>query len=165
MDATIRLATADDIDCLISLIIGFRDLGDDKFPTEDSLRRDLPRLIADDNAEFFLAVSPGGESLGFLQQRYRFTLWLSGPEAYIEDLFVVEQARRMGIGRRLVELAVDRATARGCPLMSLDTTERNEQAIRLYERLDFSLRSPRGLRLLLRRWLGAGPAPWQQPRP
>ncbi len=162
MDATVRVATLEDVDCLIPLVLAFRD-GDD-FPTEESLRNDLPRLIGGEDAEFFIADSSSRPCVAFIQQRYKHSLWLSAPEAYIEDLFVAEEARRQGIGRRLVEFAVDRARSRGCPVISLDTTERNEQALRLYEALDFSHRSPRsGLRLLLRRWLGAGPAPWEMP--
>jgi len=159
----VRIATPEDIGCLIPLILAFRNAGDD-FPTEESLQSDLPRLIADQDTEFFIAGSPSHPCLGFLQQRYRHTLWLSAPEAYIEDLFVAQDARRQGIGRCLVEFAVERARSRSCPVISLDTTERNEGAVRLYQGLDFSLRSERsGLRLLLRRWLGTGPPPWQRP--
>jgi ribosomal protein S18 acetylase RimI-like enzyme len=159
---TVRIATHDDIGCLIPIILAFRDEGDD-FPTAESLQSDLPRLIADEDMEFLIAGSPSHPCRGFLQQRYRHTLWLSAPEAYIEDLFVVQDARRQGIGRSLVGFAVERARARGCPVISLDTMERNESALRLYQGLDFSFTSERsGLRLLLRRWLGAGPAPWQR---
>jgi ribosomal protein S18 acetylase RimI-like enzyme len=160
---TVRIATPEDVGCLIPLILAFRNAGDD-FPTEESLRSDLPRLLADRDTEFFVAGSPSRPCLGFLQQRYRHSLWLSAPEAYVEDLFVAEDARRRGMGRRLVEFAAERAKARGCPIISLDTTERNEQALRLYQGLGFSFMSERsGLRLLLRRWLGTGPPPWQRP--
>ncbi|OGO07595.1 MAG: hypothetical protein A2Y61_01825 [Chloroflexi bacterium RBG_13_60_13] len=163
MAITVRIATPEDIGCLIPLILAFRDTGED-FPTEESLRSDLPRLIADGDTEFFIAGSPSDPCLGFVQQRYRYSLWLSAPEAYIEDLFVAQDARRQGIGRRLVEFAAERARARGCLVISLDATERNEDALRLYQGLDFSSRSERsGLLLLLRRWLGAGPPPWQRP--
>ncbi len=162
MAIAVRLATPEDIDRLIPLILAFRLAGDD-FPTEDSLRSDLPRLIADEDTEFFIAGSPSRPCVGFIQQRYRYTLWLSAPEAYIEDLFVAEEARRQGIGRCLVQFAVERARARGCPVISLDTTERNEDALNLYEGLGFSHTSERsGLRMLLRRWLGSGPPPWQR---
>jgi ribosomal protein S18 acetylase RimI-like enzyme len=160
---TVRIATPEDVGCLIPLILAFRNAGDD-FPTEESLGSDLPRLLADRDTEFFVAGSSARPCRGFLQQRYRHSLWLSAPEAYVEDLFVAEDARRRGIGRHLVEFAAERAKARGCPIISLDTTERNEQALRLYQGLGFSFRSERsGLRLLLRRWLGTGPPPWQRP--
>ena len=137
--------------------------GSEQFPTEESLRRDIPLLLADPDTEFLIGERSSSDGCeGFLQQRYRYNLWLGAPEAYIEDLFVAEGARRQGLGRRLVRLAADRATARGCPILSLDTTERNEAALRLYEGEGFSLRSPRsGIRLLVRKWLGPGPAPWE----
>ena len=161
MDVNIRIASLEDIDCLVQLISAFRDYPEvSAFPTEASFRADLPGLISDPNTELLIAGSSGDPCLGFLQQRYRHSLWLSAPEAYIEDLFVVDRARRQGIGQRLVEFAVQRAQARSCPLISVDTMERNEEAVRFHERLDFSCRSERrGLRLLFRRWLDTGAAP------
>lgn len=163
MEIAVRVASLEDLDCLVQLIIGLRDVDavEDE-PSEESLRRDVPQLLREESTEFFIAGSGDDRCLGFVQQRYRYNLWILAPEAYVEDLFVLDHARGQGVGQRLVEFAMQRAQDRGCPLISLDTTERNQRAIRLYERLGFSLRSPRsGLRLLLRRWIGAGPAPWQ----
>ena len=64
-------------------------------------------------------------------------MWLIAREAFLEDLFVVAQARRGGVGRKLLELAIARSKERGCREINLDTNESNEVAIRLYDRLGF----------------------------
>ena len=51
---------------------------------------------------------------------------------------MAQGSRRLGLGKQLVETAVERARARGCSLVTLDTNERNGPAISLYESLGFT---------------------------
>jgi ribosomal protein S18 acetylase RimI-like enzyme len=65
-------------------------------------------------------------------------------------------ARRQGVGASLVEFAIEHARSLGCRQISVDTNERNVEAMGLYEKLGFSARSPRwsdGRRILLRQRL------------
>jgi GNAT superfamily N-acetyltransferase len=57
------------------------------------------------------------------------SLWTSALEAELEDVFVVNEARRRGVGRRLVEFAIAHALARGCRAIGLNTNERNIGAL------------------------------------
>jgi ribosomal protein S18 acetylase RimI-like enzyme len=66
-----------------------------------------------------------------------------GAEAELEDVFVVPEARRRGVGLRLVQFAIARANERGCRSMGLNTNERNEGALALYRRLGFRSERPR----------------------
>ena len=60
-------------------------------------------------------------------------------EAYIDDLEVLDGYRRRGIGRKLVELAEERATREGaCQLRSWSTNDKGE-AIRMWKALGFGL--------------------------
>ena len=40
------------------------------------------------DAEFLVAVAENGAGAGFVQVRYRYSMWLSESEACLEDLFV-----------------------------------------------------------------------------
>ena len=95
-------------------------------------------LIGDPDTDYLVAYDEGRACAGFLQQRYRRDIWTTGGEAYVEDLFVAQGSRRRGLGGRLVQAAVERALARGCSLVTLDTNERNSPAIALYESLGFT---------------------------
>ena len=82
----------------------------------------------------------------------------SGPRAddcWLEDLFVEEDARGSGLGRALVEAALERARERGCARMELDVNEANAAALALYESLGFDSWSdpPGGRNLFMRRRL------------
>ena len=65
-------------------------------------------------------------------------MWLDRHEAFLEDLFVVDAARRAGVGRALVERTLAEARANGCAEVNLDTNETNVAATRLYENLGFT---------------------------
>src|SRR3954464_3139883 len=75
---------------------------------------------------------------GVAQRRFRSGVWRAGGDCLLEDLFVEESARGAGLGRALVEATLDRARARGCRRVELDTNERNDAALRLYGSFGFS---------------------------
>src|SRR5262249_44433363 len=94
-------------------------------------------LLKDAGTEFFLACRPGGASLGYVQSRYRYSAWTSALTAELEDVFVISEVRRQGVGRQLVDFAIARAIARGCRTVGLNTNERNAPALALYRDLGF----------------------------
>jgi ribosomal protein S18 acetylase RimI-like enzyme len=63
---------------------------------------------------------------------------MAGQECYLEDLFVEEAYRGRGVGRTLLDAVMEWARARGCRRLRLDTNERNERGIHLYESLGFT---------------------------
>jgi ribosomal protein S18 acetylase RimI-like enzyme len=93
-----------------------------------------------------LLATPDDDSppAGVLQLRFRFSVWKAAPDAWLEDLFVSESARRAGLGDALVALAIQRARARGARRIELDANEDNAPALALYERHGFSPRSKGG---------------------
>jgi ribosomal protein S18 acetylase RimI-like enzyme len=142
----IRVAGPADVPCVAAMADGFRRLEGREHPTEAELAERIGPMMDDPDTEFFVAFD-GDERCahdgdkrcaGFLQQRYRRTIWTDGGDAYIETVFVAERARRQGLGKRLVEAAMARARERRCELITLDTNERNVRAIALYEQLGFA---------------------------
>ena len=134
----IRQADASDMDSLLGLVAGFREVLGRSDPVDETLMVSLKKLLASDDAEFFLAVDEASRCLGYIQQRYRHSIWLSGLEATLEDLYVSPGRRKLGIGTRLVQFAIKRAKENGCKAIKLDTNESNRAAINLYRRLGFS---------------------------
>jgi ribosomal protein S18 acetylase RimI-like enzyme len=132
----VRIARAADLDALVSLATAFRDHVGLAAPSEADLRTSIAQLLQDRDTEFFVAYSADdGTSLGYVQSRYRYSAWMTGLEAEIADVFVVQAARRRGVGRQLVVCAMARATAKGCRTIGLNTNERNTGAVALYQQL------------------------------
>ncbi len=142
-ETQIRVAEIGHLESLVRLVAGFRDELGRSGPSDGKLREEVRGLLERGEAEFFVALENDGACVGYIQQRYRYSIWVSGLEACIEDLFITPDVRQTGVGSRLVEYALARARAKGCRAATLDTNELNEPAIRLYRRLGFSCGSSR----------------------
>jgi GNAT superfamily N-acetyltransferase len=99
---TLRFATADDVGLLLQLIrelAAYEKAPDAVVSREDDLRRHgfgpEPRF------EVLLAFVDG-EPAGFALFYPDFSTWHGRPGLFLEDLYVREWARRLGVGRRLM---------------------------------------------------------------
>ena len=133
----IRLAHEGDLEALVRLAAAFREHLQQFMPSDADFRTAIALLLKDAGTEFVLACRGEGTSLGYVQLRYRYSAWTSALSAELEDVFVIREARRQGVGRRLVEFAIARAVAWGCRTAGLNTNERNAQALALYRELGF----------------------------
>jgi ribosomal protein S18 acetylase RimI-like enzyme len=88
----------------------------------------------DDVVVGFVTLSPGAH-------------WAGDPDASIGELVVSAEAEGRGVGRALVEAALERARDNGCTRVSVSTGAANERARSLYRRLGFEdVTSSRALR-------------------
>jgi GNAT superfamily N-acetyltransferase len=144
------IASEDEAGAVAALIVAFRDhLGESRPPAEEMLTS-VERILAEADSEFLLAAAgEGSPAAAVLQLRFRWSVWKSAPDAWLEDLFVSPEARRAGLGDALVKAAFDRARARGARRIELDCLEGNAPALALYERNGFDTRSKGGARSLL----------------
>jgi ribosomal protein S18 acetylase RimI-like enzyme len=127
------------VEAVASLIAAFRSWWGKDEPTLEQIRETTSILIDDPNTEFLLAApGDGAPAAGVCQLRYRLSVWTGADDCWLEDLYVDESARGTGLGRALVEAAVERAAARGCRRMELDVNEQNTAAIAFYESLGFT---------------------------
>ena len=101
--------------------------------TKDILGQ-IDAILKDAGTEFVLAGDP---EVGLAQIRYRPSVWTGSDDAWLEDVFVLEEARGKGIGRLLTEAAVRQAGRRGCGRIQLESNQANGAAISLYETLGF----------------------------
>ena len=138
MDTTIRLAAPEDHELLIPLVVAFRDHLQQPGPSDSELAFSLKQLLVDPTTDFIVALSQKSTPIGYAQVRYRYSLWVVGSEAQLDDLFVVPRARERGLGSSLLEAAIAQARVRGCRVIGLNTNEQNAEALRLYTRAGFS---------------------------
>jgi ribosomal protein S18 acetylase RimI-like enzyme len=89
-----------------------------------------------DAGEIIVLLAGDGPD-GVLVMRLRPSLWESGLDAYLEELYVAPAARRRGLGRSLVRTAMEQARAAGAVRMDLGTGMDDHPARALYESLGF----------------------------
>jgi ribosomal protein S18 acetylase RimI-like enzyme len=82
-----------------------------------------------------LVAESQGEIIGFLVLSYVSAL--TGLRAWIDDIAVDPQKRRMGIGQALVEAAIQRASRRGATHLFMDTSRGSPDAQSFYRACGF----------------------------
>jgi GNAT superfamily N-acetyltransferase len=124
----IRVATEVDVDNLVNLIATFRDHLSLQLPNKAEIFSSLERLLVENNVEFLIACTDADVAVAYTQIRYYYSLWSTGVEAQIEDLFVLPGARGRGLGSRLVQSVICCARERGCSLIVLNTKRASEKS-------------------------------------
>ena len=84
-----------------------------------------------------LLAEADGEVLGFAIHRPSYSTFEGRPGLYVEDLFVAESARQLGVGRLLMARLAALARERGCTRISLAVLHWNP-ARAFYRRLGFT---------------------------
>jgi GNAT superfamily N-acetyltransferase len=102
-------------------------------PDADGARRFLAERLGRGESVVY-AVVEGGRALGFTQLYPSFSSVSMRPVWIVNDLFVAEDARRRGVGARLLRAARDHATRTGAARLALSTAVTNAAAQALYER-------------------------------
>jgi GNAT superfamily N-acetyltransferase len=77
----------------------------------------------------------GAEAIGLVHHIRHRSAWTIGDYCYLQDLFVADGARGLGIGRRLIEHVYAAAQAAGCSRVHWLTHETNTDAMQLYDRI------------------------------
>lgn len=102
-------------------------------PDLDGALRFLTERLGRGESVIF-AVVDDGRALGFTQLYPSFSSVSMKPIWILNDLFVVEDARRRGVGARLLRAAREHATNSGAVRLALSTAVTNTTAQALYER-------------------------------
>jgi len=136
-DSVVRLATPTDADAVGQLLHDFNSEFDAPTPGAAKLSRRVGRLLLDGQIAVLIGGS-GPDGLAVL--RFRPALWTDALECHLAELYVVPARRGQGLGRALMNAAIDLARGRGADYMDLGTSEDDLAARSLYESLGFSNR-------------------------
>ena len=117
-------------------------------PLLDSYYQAFEAIDRDPNNELIVAEL-NGRVVGVLQLTFIPNLtYRGGWRALVEGVHVSAAVRSQGIGKRLLQWAIDRARQKSCRLVQLTSDKRRTDAIRFYESLGF-IASHEGMKLHL----------------
>jgi ribosomal protein S18 acetylase RimI-like enzyme len=118
------------------LLHDFNTEYDEPTPPPEALAERFRELLAGDTVVLLGGSGPDGIAV----LRLRPAIWTTELECYLAELYVVPDKRGQGLGRALMEAAMDAARAEGATYMDLGTSEDDVAARALYESLGFSNR-------------------------
>jgi GNAT superfamily N-acetyltransferase len=135
VDPRVRLASPEDAPVAARLLHDFNEEFDTDTPGPEVLSERLGPILADDDATDVLLG--GDPAIGIAVLRLRRAIFDDGLTAYLEELYVAPDHRGEGLGRAILESAIDRARHRGARWIELGTSEDDVAARKLYESVGF----------------------------
>ncbi|MDQ7049868.1 MAG: GNAT family N-acetyltransferase [Enterobacterales bacterium] len=127
----IRSAVEADCDLILSLIQGLADyekMSDDVVATVDDLKA---TLFKQQQAEVFIGEL-NGEPVGFALFFHSYSTFLGKRGLYLEDLFIIPEARGKGVGKALLVHLAKIALDRDCARFEWSVLDWNQPAIDFY---------------------------------
>jgi GNAT superfamily N-acetyltransferase len=80
-----------------------------------------------------------GQAVGFALFFHNYSTFLTKPGIYLEDLFVLPEYRRQGIGKALLSKVAQIAVERNCGRLEWSVLDWNESAQAFYRRMGASI--------------------------
>jgi ribosomal protein S18 acetylase RimI-like enzyme len=136
-EIAVRLGEATDAEAIGRLLHDFNSEFDEPTPGPDALAKRVRQLLAEGEITVLLAGT-GPDGLAVL--RFRPGIWSEALECFLAELYVVPARRGQGLGRALMEAAIELARRQGADYMDLGTAEDDVAARALYESLGFDNR-------------------------
>jgi ribosomal protein S18 acetylase RimI-like enzyme len=137
MEQAVRRGELADAPAIGRLLHDFNTEYDEPTPGPQALAERVAQLLGDGQT-IVLVGGAGPDGLALL--RFRPAIWTRGLECYLAELYVVPDRRGQGLGRALMQAAIDHARREGADHMDLGTGEDDVAARALYESLGFTNR-------------------------
>jgi GNAT superfamily N-acetyltransferase len=141
MRPTVRGAGSRDLDVLLPLVEQFQAF--ERIPFDAAAAaRNLDQLLAEPRLGQVLLAEVDGRAVGYAILTFGYDLEFGGMDAYLTDLFLVEDVRDRGVGSWLLARVEESAREAGVLALHLMVAPSNHRAHHVYYRAGFRA-SPR----------------------
>jgi GNAT superfamily N-acetyltransferase len=139
-DVEVRPIRTEELEGFLPLVDGYQRFYDAEPDTERN-RRFFARFLDPSEEGLLFGAWSDGEPVGFATLYWFHSSTKAADTVLMNDLFVRGGVRGAGIGRALIQAAVDVARRRGAALVEWYTAPDNQRAQRLYDSLPGASRS------------------------
>jgi len=131
MNITLRPAVENDFPAIVEM---FREFAHFEH-LDDRLTNTVERMKAEtEYFNCFVAVKDDDEILGYATYFFSYFTW-TGKSLYMDDLYVRESYRGVGIGKLLINKVIEFAKTSGCHKLRWQVSDWNATAIGFYKSL------------------------------
>ena len=133
----VRLASPADRDEVLRLARGLLvELGGNPAPAEE-LHWLFDELVADNGIGFAVIAEEDGEAKAVCTASFQMAIRTAGKYCILQEMFVEPESRSSGVGKAVIDLALQHAVDNGCQVVELGTPRDGQQPIQFYERAGF----------------------------
>ncbi len=134
MEASIRKARRGDSADFIKLVVSLARFERLAPPTSSAKQRLIRDAFRKKRLNLFLAFVDGN-AVGYALYFFTYSSFLARPSLFLEDLFVLEHFRGLGIGKKLFLKCIEEAKKQDCGRMEWCVLTWNKRAIDFYEKM------------------------------
>lgn len=129
----IRLAGRSDVEAIHSMIVALASETDDRRNVKSQAQDFLTHGFG--SAPLFEAMiaERAGNAVGLCLFFYSFSSWLGEPGIYVQDLYVGDEERGLGLGRRLLSAVAAHGLGRRASHLRLSVNSWNSAAKNFYD--------------------------------
>ena len=135
----IRKATKEDIPQLCTLLDYLFSLEEEFTPNTELQVKGLEIILEDNSIAEIYTVVEDGKLAGMVSLLYTISTALGSRVAVLEDMIVDPSYRKLGIGTKLMQYALEDAKINGCKRVTLLTDKENLKAQKFYRDCGFDL--------------------------
>ena len=129
----IRPIRPEEVARALPLFAGYQRFYEVAEPDDGANREFFTRFCEPSEDGLLLGAWDGEDLIGFACLYWTFSSVSAAETALMNDLFVAERARGLGVGRALIDAAADAARGRGCHHLEWYTAPDNASAQRVYD--------------------------------
>jgi diamine N-acetyltransferase len=131
-----RVAVESDADVLLDFMHSYYEYDGHRFDREKA-RVALVGLLREVRFGRAWLVLDGGRPVGYVVLCFGYSLEWLGRDAFVDELYLQEEYRGRGWGRKTMAFIEDAARAEGIRTLHLEVVRKNERALELYEKMGF----------------------------
>ena len=136
MDPTFKPAEESDIGTILQFMR--RLYAQDGMPFDEPIaRRTLAGIVQDRSLGRVWMIGDGPEPIGYMILTLGYSLEYRGRDAFVDELFIREDRRRMGIGRKAVQVLEQACRELEVRALHLEVERPNLAAQELYRKFGF----------------------------
>ena len=135
MQLIIREAKEEDVDIIYELILSLARHDNIQQYVVTNTEKLREQGFGEDKKFGTLLAEQNGNTVGYLTYVWNYSTWAGGRYMYLENIFVSEKFRRLGVGAALMQEAKVICNANGCSHIKWEVLSDNENAIEFYKNL------------------------------
>jgi ribosomal protein S18 acetylase RimI-like enzyme len=149
-----ELAQPEHADVVIGMMWALENADPGSTPFDEAQRRAIfDRFVRDSTYGKAWLIACNDKYVGYVVLTVSFSFEYRGYDAFIDELYIAEEYRQQGIGRRAMEFVEIAAAELGVNAIHLEVSHGNDHAIGLYRRVGYAGNE----RFLMTKWLSPGP--------